>query len=81
VLICLTATVIPFIQNFGLLNISEFDVSIHGLRLLAKNILLHRSYGKLSKRGETRYEKTHGYAALSLSGSGLSAPEKRVTWS
>jgi hypothetical protein len=46
--------------------------------IVFKNNLLHRAYCRLAKGGErTRYEKRHGYAALSLSGSELSAREKK----
>jgi hypothetical protein len=50
--------------------------------IVFKNNLLHRAYCRFAKGGErTRYEKRHGYAALSLSGSKLSAPEKSMKWS
>jgi hypothetical protein len=56
----------PIIRN----SMSVFKVS--------KNSLLHRSYGRLAKRGGARYEKRNGYAALSLLDSELSAPEKSM---
>ena len=47
--------------------------------MVSKNNILHGSYGRLATGGGgTRYGKKHGYAALFLPGSELSAPEKRV---